>query len=73
MHVKLVDYHYGGLDYEEMLVVEQWVAADQQARHLMEQIQEKFFAPLEADRCHVDAPHGLAQRTCQCLWRRSES
>jgi anti-sigma-K factor RskA len=64
MHDKLVGYLLGSLDSEEVSDVEKLLAENSEIRRDLETLR-RALDPLEGDRQHVDAPEGLASRTCQ--------
>jgi hypothetical protein len=66
MQDKLLGYLLGALEIDETLLVEQSLAQDAEARSQLE-ILRLALSPLETVRCDVEAPAGLAIRTCQCI------
>jgi hypothetical protein len=64
MQDKLLGYLLGTLEIEETLLVEQSLVEDSEARSQLEVLRLALI-PLESARCDVDAPVGLALRTCQ--------
>ncbi|MBI3468419.1 MAG: hypothetical protein HY000_35910 [Planctomycetes bacterium] len=66
MRDKLVEYLLGSLEIEETVRVDQALRIDFEMRSQLE-VLSLALAPLEALRKDVDAPDGLASRTCQRL------
>ena len=61
---QFVGYLLGALDPEETLRIEQTIAADGTARRHLDLLRLALL-PLDGVCQHVDAPMGLAGRTCQ--------
>ncbi|MBI3461514.1 MAG: hypothetical protein HY000_00415 [Planctomycetes bacterium] len=66
MRDKLVEYLLGSLEIEETVRVDQALRIDFEIKSQLELLRLAL-APLEAFRKEVDAPDGLASRTCQRL------
>ena len=64
MQYKLIEYLLGALEVEEIAYIEKMLQADAEARRQLEVLRIGL-VPMEGDRQHVDAPAGLAVRTCQ--------
>lgn len=64
MHDKLIGYLLGALEVGEATHVEQLLAADTDVRQQLE-ILRMGLVPFDGDREDVEAPAGLAVRTCQ--------
>jgi anti-sigma-K factor RskA len=64
MQDKLLGYLLGALEAEEIAVVEKTIASQRELHGQLDQLR-LVLAPLEPLRQEVDAPSGLAVRTCQ--------
>ena len=64
MQEKLVGYMLRALEAEEIAFVHELIQYDLEVRRQLE-ILRRGLDPLEGDNDHVDAPPGLAVRTCQ--------
>jgi hypothetical protein len=63
MQDKLLEYAIGLLDGEDATVIDAALAADMELQNQLDLIRLAL-APLEVLRRELDAPHGLAVRTC---------
>lgn len=63
MHDQLLAYLCCALELDEVSRVEAYLKGDREAQRRFELLRLGL-APLEGDRAHVEAPRGLARRTC---------
>jgi hypothetical protein len=66
MHDELIGYLLGALNRDELVMVEEYLAAQPDAGRHLEALR-RGLEPLETDGGHLDPPEGLALRTCQIV------